>query len=95
MAQRLRLCQHQRSHMLNTQARTIISVLEQRLIPGRPLQIEKDTIGRYIVTVGARTCRGVSITDALAQLCQALAAPVVLPAEMIPEPMRRGGKVRK
>jgi hypothetical protein len=70
------------------QARAILSILEQRLIPGRPLSIEKDSIGRYTVTMGAHTHRGVSITDALAQLTQAVAAPVVLPAALVPPALR-------
>jgi hypothetical protein len=70
------------------QARAILSILEQRLIPGRPLSIEKDSIGRYTATMGSRTHRGVSITDALAQLTQAVAAPVVLPAALVPPALR-------
>jgi hypothetical protein len=70
------------------QARAILSILEQRLIPGRPLHIEKDSIGRYRVEMGAHTHRGVSITDALAQLCQAMTAPVVLPAALVPPALR-------
>jgi len=70
------------------QARTILSILEQRLIPGRPLHIEKDSIGRYTVAMAAHTHRGVSITDALAQLCQAMTAPVVLPAALVPPTLR-------
>ena len=66
--------------MSNTQANAILAILEQLLIPGRPLSLEKDSIGRYTVTMGAHTHRGVSITDALAQLTQSIAAPVVPPA---------------
>ena len=76
------------------QAHAILSILEQRLIPGRPLQIEKDSIGRYTVTIGSHTHRGVSITDALAQLTQAMAAPVVLPSALVP-PVLRSRQVAK
>lgn len=72
----------------STQDARAIAILEQRLVPGRPLQIEKDSIGRYTVTLGARSCRGVSIIDALAQLTQALSAPVILPPALVPPTLR-------
>jgi hypothetical protein len=76
------------SYGQSDQAHAILSILEQRLIPGRPLSIEKDSIGRYTVKLGAHMHLGVSITDALAQLCQAVAAPVVLHAALVPPALR-------
>jgi hypothetical protein len=57
------------------QAHTVLSRLEQRLVPGAPVQIERDRIGRYTTTLGERTCTAVSIADALAQLLRPVGHP--------------------